>query len=676
MGDPIFAPKLQKLQCDSDTFFILLFSTDQPKSSLVVGLVLLTTRYFELISRQMSFCSQALEIMASIDTSLLTDLSEEYDYVVVGGGTSGLVVASRLTEDPSCSVLVLEAGANRVDDPRIAAPGLAATTYFDPDFDWCITSTPQKGLNGRCLAEPRGRTLGGSSAINLGMAIYPSQTDINRWEKLGNDGWNWDSVSQYLKKSQTFTPPSAEIKEQLSLDYIDPSVQGESGPLQVSFGTGPFPSFLEAWPKVFQTLNHQTSGDPMSGIAKGAFCNPGTVHPTTRTRSHAGVTYYNSEVAKRSNLRVITEAFVHKIHLEKEGPQDARATGVQFTGKDGIQKSVSAKREVIMAAGAIKTPHLLELSGIGDAALLHSHGIEPIIENSNVGENLQEHGFVPFSWEVAEGQMTGEALRNPEIAGAAMAAWQQSGAGPLGLCSLASAYMTLPELADGELKRLFDEYLQDQNLSPGLKAQYQLLQQMLEDETEPSAQYTLAPFQILPDKGPSPKGIFGMTEPENFVSIVAVLNRPFSRGTVHLASSDAKENPKFDPGFFSHPLDLELHARHVRWLETLAWTEPMASLLKSDGRRLQNSSRDITLETARDLARERIVCHYHVVGSTAMMPRERGGVVDSRLKVYGTQNLRVVDAGIFPLIPRGNIQATVFAVAEKAAAIIAADSKV
>ncbi|KAJ6010314.1 CAZyme family AA3 [Penicillium sp. IBT 35674x] len=592
--------------------------------------------------------------MASIDTSSLVDLNQEYDFVIVGGGTSGLVVASRLTEDPTWSVLVLEAGSNRIEDPRIAAPGLAATTYFDPDFDWCITSQPQKGLNGRCIAEPRGRTLGGSSAINLGMAIYPSQNDINTWEKLGNEGWNWDSVSQYLKKSQTYTPPSAEIKKELSLDYIDPSVQGESGPLQVSFGDGPFHSFMRAWPKVFRSLNHNISGDPMTGVCKGAYCNPGgqTIELEGRHGSFRG----------------------EDCSGEKDA-QDAQATGVQFTGKDGVQRVINAKREVIMAAGAIKTPHLLELSGVGNGTLLRSHDIEPIVENSNVGENLQEHGFVPFSWEVAEGQITSEALRNPEFASAAMVAWQETGAGPLGLCSLASSYMTLPELKDGELQKLLDENLQDKDLSPGLKAQYKVLRQMVEDQNEPTGQYTLAPFQILPEKGPTPKGIFGMTEPECYLSIVSVLNRPFSRGNVHLLSPNPKENPNFNPGFFSHPLDLELHARHVQWLETLAWTEPMASLLKADGRRLQKSSTNLTLEAARELSRERIIAHYHVAGSTAMMPREMGGVVDSRLKVYGTQNLRIVDAGIFPLIPRGNIQATVYAVAEKAAVIIAADTK-
>ena len=507
------------------------------------------------------------------------------------------------------------------------------------------------------------------------MVIYPSQTDLNAWEELGNEGWNWNSLSHYLRKSQTFTPPSAEIREQLSLQYLDPAIQGDTGPLQVSFGDGPFPTFNAAWPKVFENLNHKITGDPMSGVAKGAFCNPGNIHPTARTRSHAGVTYYNPDVAKRTNLRVITEALVEKVVLEREGESDAVATGVQFVGNDGVQRTLAAKQEVILAAGALKTPHVLELSGIGERALLQRHDIEVIVENANVGENLQEHGFVPFSWEVADGQVTGEALRNPDIAKVAMEAWQQSGAGPLGLCPIHSAYMTLPELQDDELLSLVDEHLNNKALSPGLRAQYDLLRRLLEDENEPSGQYTLAPFQALPEKGPSMKGIFGMTEPENFLSIVSVLNRPFSRGTVHLNSADPKANPIFDPRFFSHPLDMELHARHVRWLETLAWTEPMASLLKPNGRRLQESSKNTTLDEARELVRERFLTHYHVAGSTAMMPLDRGGVVDSRLKVYGTTNLRVVDAGVFPLIPRGNIQTTVYAVAEKAADIIVADSK-
>ncbi|KAJ5885373.1 hypothetical protein N7495_009883 [Penicillium taxi] len=614
--------------------------------------------------------------MAPSDTSSLEDLHKEYDYVIVGGGTAGLVVANRLTELSSVNVLVLEAGANRLNDPRIQAPGLAATTYFEPEFDWCITSTSQPGLNGRSLAEPRGKTLGGSSAINLGMSIYPSQTDINAWEELGNEGWNWDSFSKFLKKSQTLTPPSAATKEELSIDYIDPSVQGTSGPLQVSFGEGPFPAFNGAWPKVFQNLNKKVTGDPMSGIAKGAFCNPGTVDPKTRHRSHAGSAYYDEETAKRPNLRVITEAPVEKILIEKEDGKDAVVKGVVFTGKDGVARTVAAKHEVVMAAGALKTPQLLEISGIGNSTILREHGIETIIDLPGVGENSQEHGFVPFSWEAADGQMTAEALRDPAVAAGAMAAWQQTGAGPLGIVPLHSAFLTPPELEGPELQVLIKEHIKDEGLSPGLKAQYDIIKRMLEDKDEPIGQFTLAPFQITPEKGPSPKGIFAMTEPECFASIVSILNRPFSRGSSHISSSDINDHPTFDIGFFKHPIDIQLHGRLTAWLETIAFTEPMAPLLKSGGRRLQESSANMSVEQAIELTRNRIVAHYHLCGTTSMLPKEHGGVVDSKLRVYGTKNLRIVDSGIIPLIPRGNIQATVFAIGEKAAELILADINV
>lgn len=534
----------------------------------------------------------------------------------------------------------------------------------------------QDGLNGRQIAEPRGRTLGGSSAINLGMVIYPSKKDVDSWEELGNPGWNWASLSEYLRKSETFTPPSPAIRDELSLGYIDETLQGGNGPVQISFGDGPYPAFSAAWPKVFENLNHRLTGDPISGVAKGAFCNPATINPKDKSRSHAGVAYYNEEVAKRPNLRVLTDATVERIVLKKEADGSVIATGVQFTPKDGVQRTVTAAVEVVLSAGAVKSPQLLELSGIGGAELLEKHGIEVLVDNANVGENLQEHGFVPFSWEIADGQQSGEALRDPAVAQMAMEAWQQhSGAGPLGLCPLASAYMTLPSLQDEELKALLKQYLDEAQYPcrPGREAQYRILRQILEDETEPSGQYTLAPFQITPENGPSPKGIFGMSEPECFVSIVSVLNRPFSRGHVHLASSDPYTPPVFDPKFFSHPLDLEIHARHTQWLETLASTEPMASLIKKDGRRLHSSKRVDDLNTARELTRDRIVAHYHVTGTTAMAPRESGGVVDERLKVYGTKNLRVVDAGIMPLIPRGNIQAIVFALAEKAADLIKED---
>ncbi|KKY27449.1 putative aryl-alcohol dehydrogenase [Phaeomoniella chlamydospora] len=604
---------------------------------------------------------------------------ELYDFIIVGGGTSGLVVASRLTEDPNIRVLVLEAGANRLNDPRIVIPGLAASTYDDPDFDWCISSTPQSALDGRVLAHPSGRVLGGSTAINLGMVIFPSKAGFDAWEELGNPSWNWSTISPYLRKFHTFSPPSQEVQEELSINYIDSSLQGTDGPIQMSFGgdIGWYTPFNKAWPKAFKTLNYDITGDPISGESYGAFSNTGTVDPKTRGRSHAGSAYYNEKVAERPNLRVVTEVTVEKILLENK--DDLTASGVVAITSKGAKHIISAKKEVILAAGALNSPKILELSGIGDSNLLKSFGIDTLVSNKYVGENLQEHGYVPFCYEVVDPMTSGDMLRVPEISGALMEAYKHGGAGPLGVCSIASSFMPITNFGMGELDSLLKKYIDDDEGTvykdfPAKKAQYAVLKKLLHKPDEASGQYTMAPFQINPQHGPSPRGLYGMKEPGEYVSIVSVLNHPFSRGSAHASSPDPSKLPTVDTGLLAHPLDLELHARHTLWAEKLSQTEPIASLLKKDGRRLHlQGKEELDLETAKRLTKERIISHYHYSGTCAMMPKELGGVVDNKLRVYETRNLRIVDASIFPIIPRGNIQADVYAVAERAADIIKGD---
>ncbi|KAF2087759.1 GMC oxidoreductase [Saccharata proteae CBS 121410] len=606
--------------------------------------------------------------------------SETFDTIIIGGGTSGLVTATRLSEDCSNRVLVIEAGADRRDDPRVFTPGLAAATYYDPDFDWCFMTKPQPGLNGRQIAQPKGRLLGGSTAINLGLMIYPSKSGFDAWEKLGNPGWSWEGMTSYFKKFHTYHPPSEKIREQLNIDYIEEALHGTDGPIQTSFGEDHYTPYNDAWPKTFKNLGYKISGDPLSGISTGGYTNTGTIDPKTKHRSHAGNAYLTPEVTNRPNLRILTETLADKLILEKTEDGSVIAKGVEVTLKDGTKRQILAQTEVILATGTIKTPQILELSGIGDANLLRSHGIDVVIDNPHVGENLQDHGFVCCSWEVNDPTTSGDMLRNPEVAGACMEAFQKAGAGPLGVCTIVNAYMPIIDFAapsgKSQLDDLLTEYLDNHTYKPfpAQKAQYDLLRQILHNKDDGSGQYELAPFQLLPDKGPSPKGIFGMTDPDHYISIVSVLNHPFSRGSVHINSPDPKQQPDIDPGFLDHPLDLELHARHTLWLETLAHTEPMASLLKKDGRRLHSDKPlPMTLDEAKQITRDRIVSHYHVAGSCAMMPEELGGVVDSRLKVYGTRNLRIVDASVFPLMPRGNIQADVYAVAEKAADVIKED---
>ncbi|KAJ6123998.1 CAZyme family AA3 [Penicillium samsonianum] len=613
-------------------------------------------------------------------TSFNTESSEglenaSYDFVIVGGGTAGLVVANRLTENPNIRVLVLEAGTNRLNDPRITVPGLGPATFEDEDFDWNFRSCPQEQLNGRKLLANKGRTLGGSSAINMGMIIYPSRSGLNAWERLGNPGWGWDGLAPYIRKFHTATPPSSGNREFFKGMKYDQQDQGSTGPVQVSFGDQYMP-YHAAWMNTFKTLGYPQADDPINGAGTGPFVSPGAVDPVTHTRSHSAAAYLGPDVQVRSNLRVVTGACVEKIIMEKgDNDNNAVATGVRFS-KDSDVYTVSVAREVILAAGTTQSSQILELSGVGDETLLQSYGIPTIINNPGVGENLQDHGIVSFGYEVADGMPSGDMARDPVIAGAAMAAYQKDGSGPLGMVPLISAFMPLVDTPEDERIQLLQK-LQASMDSPDIsrthKKQYEALQTVLQNPDEPTAQFILAPFQILPREGESTKRLLSLGHPGFFISIISLLSYPLSRGSVHIQSPDPKAAPLIDHGTLRHPVDLEMHARHSMWMDKISETEPMASLLKKGGERLHTPEPLTDLEKAKELCKELILSLFHVSGTCAMMPQEDGGVVDSHLKVYGSANIRVVDASIFPLEPRGNIQATVFAVAEKAADIIKQD---
>jgi choline dehydrogenase-like flavoprotein len=412
------------------------------------------------------------------------------------------------------------------------------------------------------------------------------------------------------------------------------------------------------------------------GPAVGPFVTPGAVDRVTHTRSHAAAAYLGPDVLQRENLRVVTGARVEKIIFDTSS-DTLTATGITFI-KDSQTYTVRITHEVILAAGATQTPQLLELSGIGNASLLQSHGIRPLVDLPSVGENLQDHGSIAFGYEVADGMPSGDMARDPAVAAAAMVAYQKDGSGPLGMVPMASAFMPCLDFAEAQRENLtqtVNDLLEDQNLPTMYQKQYTVLRDMLLDPNEPTAMYVLAPFQILPRAGPNPRDIFSMSHPGSFISITSLLSHPFSRGSVHLASSDPTAAPVIDAGILRHPADLELHARHSIWMGKIAETEPMASLLKPGGDRLHMPQKlDVTdLERAQELCKELVLSMYHVCGTCAMMPREDGGVVDPRLKVYGTRNVRVVDASVFPLVPRGNIQAMVFAAAERAADLIKED---
>lgn len=310
--------------------------------------------------------------MADFNTESTLGLEDDsFDFIIIGGGTAGLVVANRLTEDPQTRVLVLEAGTNRLDDPRITVPALALQAFEDPDFDWNYLSVPQvykssihfqpsslipisqKELNGRQLFINQGRTLGGSSTINMGMIIYPSRSGLNAWEGLGNAGWGWEGLSPYIRKFHTAAPPSEESQQTLKQILYEQKDVGDKGPVKISFGDQYMP-YYTAWMESFKALGYPQTEDPINGAGTGPFISPSAVDPATHTRSHSARAYLGEDVRSRPNLRVVTGAQVKRIVLEKSS-DEVSATGVSFF-KGQEQFVISAKRKLFLPLEQPKPP--------------------------------------------------------------------------------------------------------------------------------------------------------------------------------------------------------------------------------------------------------------------------------------------------------------------------------
>lgn len=347
---------------------------------------------------------------------------------------------------------------------------------------------------------------------------------------------------------------------------------------------------------------------------------------------------------------------------------DASISGKQYT--------LAANKEVILAAGASQSPQILELSGIGDADILKSFGIHTIIDSKGVGENLQDHANLSFSYEVAKGMPSADRAREPDFAAQSMESFKKEGRGPLTTMPCVPAVIPYPGFSEESRRALLSKMINpaQETKVPGQLKQYEAIRRRL-IQSKASCEYLLTPSQISARAGESTKEIYGLRHPGYFISLTAILSYPLSRGSVHLQSADPHAAPRIDNGILRHPADLELLSRHAMWMDKIPETEPLASLLKKGGKRLHTPERVTDLNKTQDLVKELAISTYHLCGTCTMMPREDGGVVDPRLKVYGTRNLRIVDASIFPLIPRGNIQTTVYSVAEKAADMIKEDAE-
>ena len=356
-----------------------------------------------------------------------------FDYLIAGGGTAGLTLAARLTENPNIIVGVIEAGLDRTDDPNVLTPGFAPTMWTNPDYDWIFDTVPQTHGNNRVVNHPRGKQIGGSSAINLNYWTHASQQDIDDWGRLGNPGWSWDELFPYFLKSENYTAPPANVAAQVDTTFIEPSLHGEEGPVQNSFP--PFyDNFYKAWEPTYKHLGLGPTGDPKGGLAIGAYTTLLTIDAKNASRSYAGNAYYKPNAA-RPNLKLLTGAFATKI-VFAASQTPLVATGLTFTAGSETH-TASARREVIVCAGTFQSPHLLELSGVGRESLLKSKGIDVLYDNEHVGENLQDHILLPLAFEAAPGEVTFESLRNETFFTNALTQYTTNHTGPLaaGTCN-------------------------------------------------------------------------------------------------------------------------------------------------------------------------------------------------------------------------------------------------
>ncbi|QRV77531.1 GMC oxidoreductase [Ceratobasidium sp. AG-Ba] len=589
--------------------------------------------------------------------------ASEFDYLVVGGGTAGLVVAARLSEDPAVRVGVLEAGQYVPDDPTINVPGYFGRSIGNPNLDWGFLTVPQKDANGRLLYHPRGKVLGGSSALNFMTLGRGSEAEYDAIEALGNPGWNFASFQSYFSKSETANPLPDETAKTYGARVIAPA--GTDGPIARSYPTW-FSDLHVPLFGAYKALGVDVNVDPNGGKNTGITTTACAITPGKSTRSYS-VTGYWEPYAERPNLVLVTGARATKVTLSKQGDL-VIATGVEFVhGPEGeeVEFVATARREVVLSAGTFQSPQLLELSGIGQRRVLEAVGIPVQVELNGVGENLQDHLYVPTMYEVTPDHETLDVLHEPEIHAREWEKFQTKGEGMYAATHSAFSFLPLEDFAEAdEAKRVRDALAGEVSRysNAGGKKLHGLLTKWASKGDAAQAQ-----TEIIHYPGFFPNPVTRPTPGRRYQSFLAGLMHPASRGTTHIVSSDALAKSAIDPRYLSAPADVEILAAAVRFIARLSKAGPMGERVIGETMGAQESNEDV-----KEYVKNKFEPIYHPIGTCSMLPHEDGGVVDSNLKVYGTANLRVVDASVIPIHLSCHIQSTIYAIAEKASDLIKA----
>lgn len=539
-------------------------------------------------------------------------MASSWDTIIIGAGSAGCVLADRLSRDPAHKVLLLEAGGS---DRRlwVRLPIGYARTFRDPAVNWMYQTQPEAALHGRSSYWPRGKVLGGSGSINAMAYVRGLPQDFDAWRSAGNPGWGWDDVQPFFLRAEDHA------------DGASPH-HGAGGPLHVArIDDRVHPlckQFLAAAAALGFVHNRDFNGPSLQGVG---------IYPIT-TRGgwrESTASAYLRPALRRPNLALHVQAHATRILM-----LGRRAVGVEYC-RDGRMLQARARLQVVLCGGAINSPQLLQLSGMGDAALLAQHGITAVVDLPRVGQGLQDHLHITHTYR-ARVPTLNDVLRpwHGKLRAALQFAWSRRG--PLSMSvNQAGGFVAI---------------------DPG--------------KVTPELQLYFNPASYASRDADARR----MMQPDPFPGFSMSVHscRPTSRGSIAIASADPTEAPRIVPNYLSTEQDIAQALAGARLLRRLAGTDALQSVIASEIRPGAACASDADLL---DDFRARADTIFHPVGTCAMGPTPHTAVVDSRLRVHGVDGLRVVDASVFPSITSANTQAPTIMVAEKAAAMLAEDMR-